>query len=650
MLSRRLRPASAGAAGAGAVLALRALGVLEGYAAVLLLVLVLLLLPTSRVLSRRILLVGSIAVGAAPLLWLVPVPTLGLGRSVLLTALLVGGLAAWVAGDPVPRARTLVPSARALDAVPLVAAAGAAFLASPWLRASGPSSSLALLQAGWDNSAHFSMTHTIRLLGHTYDGTAAGVAGESLKFADYPQGMHAFVATVVELLVGEQTGDAGTELVAFDRALGLSVVVAVALAAAAVCSMPVLRRRPGIALVATTVVVTVLAIGPGAVLVAGGFFNFYLAVALCIAAVAIASTMPRVIMPLHLGALLATLVGVTYGWVVLLALALPAALLVLVPLRRSRFRGSRAQWVVCSVLVALALAAAVRAAGVLSTLDASEVLVIDGGIPPLSLSLTVLSAVVAVVGCMLWAARRSRRAWWSRRESWLAAVPLSGVVVATAMAVLQLEASDQLSYYFWKFAYGLLLVSTMVASVAFAHVVVQTVPDSRRGAARSVVGSRRRAALAVVAAAGVTQVFGLTPVGSAIPASVDVAPGIQVRADLERRASSDAPALDAVVAAAESSRALGNRQLTVLPLGAEQVHPLSAAQWAFALTGRWTVEANAAATPLVGLDGSSGATTHIISLLLAADPAATVVTDPETLARYLESSPESDFASRIRTW
>lgn len=638
---------------------LRAVGLLDGYLAVGVMLFALLLLPTSAVLSRRVLLVGSILVGSSPLLWLVSVPTAGLGRSVVATALVVGGLSAWAAVDPRARLRRLVPTVRAVDVVPLVAAAGAAFLAAPWLRASGPSSALGMLQAGWDNSAHYSMVHMIRLLGRTYDGTAPLPGAEGLKFADYPQGMHAFVATLVELMVGEGPGSTGAEIVAFDRALGIVVVVAVVLSAAAVCSVPRLRRHPGIALVASATVVAVVALGPGAVLVSGGFFNFYLAVALCTAAVAVATTMPRVVMPLHMGALLATLVGVTYGWVVLLALALPAALVVLVPLRRSRLRASRRQWAVAGVLVVVALWAAARAASVLSALDASDVLVIDGGIPPVSLSLVSVATVLAVAGCLLWAwqpgragraglAHRAR--WWTRQEAWLALVPVSGATVAVAMAVLQLSTADHLSYYFWKFAYGLLLVSVAVAAVAFAHVVASASsgpadPVGAPGGSR-----RRRTVLAVVLAGAVTQSFGLTPVGTTLGGDLDTASGIQVRADLERRAASDEPALDALVAAAESSHAREGRQMAVLPLGSARVHPLSAAQWSFALTGRWTIEANAAATPLMGLDGTPGATAAVISAVLAADPTTEIVTDPGTLAGYLESQPGGDFASRIRTW
>lgn len=629
---------------------LRTVGLLEGYLGVGVLIVSLLLLPTSTVLSRRILLSLSILVGSSPLLWLVSVPTAGLGRSAVGTALVVGGLAAWVAADPPARVRRIVPTLRVVDVVPLIAAAGAIFLAAPWLRVSGPSSALSLLQGGWDNSAHYSMVHMIRQLGRTYDGATPPPGAESLKFTDYPQGMHAFVATLVELMAGEVPGSTGSEIVVFDRALGIVMVVAVVLSAAAVCSLPRLRRSPSVALVTTAVVVTVLALGPGAALVSAGFFNFYLALALCTAAVVVATTMPRIVMPLHLGALLATLVGVTYGWAVLLALALPAALVVLVPLRRSRLRASRQQWVVSAVMVAVALAAAGRAATVLSTLDATDVLVIDGGISPVSLSFVTVATVLAVVGCLLWTWLPGSARWWARREGWLVSVPLSGAAVAVAVALLQLSAADHLSYYFWKFAYGLLLVSVMVASVAFAHVVASTYQVRTDGSGAPAASRRRRTVLGVVLAGAVTQSFGLTPVGTTLGGEIDTAPGIQVRADLERSAAGDQPALEALVAAAESSQSREGRQIALLPLVAERVHPMSAAQWSLALTGRWTVEANAAVSPLGSLDGTHRSTTAVISAVLAADPTTEIVTDPGTLAGYLESQPPGDFASRIRTW
>ena len=55
-------------------------------------------------------------------------------------------------------------------------------------------------------------------------------------------------------------------------------------------------------------------------------------------------------------------------------------------------------------------------------------------------------------------------------------------------------------------------------------------------------------------------------------------------------------------------------------------------------------------SPLGSLDGTHRSTTAVISAVLAADPTTEIVTDPGTLAGYLESQPAGDFASRIRTW
>lgn len=647
MPTRLSRAAAAGTVGVACVLVLRATGVFTGYAAVVLLALLVLAVPTSAVLSRRILLAVALAAGCAPLLWLVPLPTAGTGRTTVVAALLAGGLAAWVALDPRARLRAIVPRVRVVDLVPVAAGGAAAFLASPWLTARSPAGSLALLQAGWDNSAHFSMTQMIRRLGHTYEGSGPGLDGESWKFVDYPQGVHALTASIVELMTSESTRSVGEEIVAFDRAVGLVMVMATVLVAAGICSMPRLRRRPGIALVATSVVLATVALGPGAVLVANGFYTYYLTVALCTAVLVLALTMPRVVMPLHLGALLAALVAVTYGWVLLLALALPAAALVLLPLRSARWRGTRRQHAVCLVLVVLALGAAARAASILGSLEADEVLVIDGGIPEVSVPLTLTASAVAVLACLLWQYSEHTRRWWGRRETWLAAVPVSGIVVALAIAQLQWSQTGHLSYYFWKFAYGVLLLGVTTAALALAHVLAHAVP------AHGLTPRRRRARIVLaVASAGVaTQVFGATPVGVAPLPFLPSAPGIDVRADLLHRYRDPAPTLGQLVAAAElATSAGGHRHYTVLPAGLEDLHPISAAQWGFALSGTWTVEANAATSPLAGLDGTPAATVTVISHLLADDELSVVVTDPATLAAFLSSDPPVGSSTRIMTW
>ena len=76
--SRWLRASLAGVVVAGAVVALRLAGVLDGAIGLVAAAVIALALPLSRSLSRRILLSGSILIGWLPLLWWLRLPLGGL--------------------------------------------------------------------------------------------------------------------------------------------------------------------------------------------------------------------------------------------------------------------------------------------------------------------------------------------------------------------------------------------------------------------------------------------------------------------------------------------------------------------------------------------------------------------------------------------
>jgi len=139
----------------GSLLLLRHAGVLRGLPALGLLVVTLLAIPSSRQLSRRILLVATIAVGWTPVLWWWHLPVGPTGRSGWLLAILPGVLIGWVAaGHPIrARARRLLPQMRVIDYFPLLVAAGSVLLLHTWLRAHSGAKALAMLLGGWDKQS-----------------------------------------------------------------------------------------------------------------------------------------------------------------------------------------------------------------------------------------------------------------------------------------------------------------------------------------------------------------------------------------------------------------------------------------------------------------------------------------------------------------
>ncbi len=135
--------------------------------------------PTSRQLSRRILLSVCLAFGWITLLWWAPLPVGEIGRAILLLAALVGALGGgWVAGGPWrSRLRRLVPRCAVVDAYPPVLVLCTGWVLYPWLKPKPGAESLSLLMDGWDHSAHFSMFHMIRETGVTVDMASPPASG-----------------------------------------------------------------------------------------------------------------------------------------------------------------------------------------------------------------------------------------------------------------------------------------------------------------------------------------------------------------------------------------------------------------------------------------------------------------------------------------
>lgn len=559
-----------GAATAGLVLVLRAAGALDGWLAVGLAVALLLVVPSAGAASRRFLLNATIAVGGAPLLWLVPLPVGSVGHTGLVLAVASGALvcaALWVGTAGLPaRVRAAVPAWRLVDGVPVVAALGAAWVTGSWLRVRDGGTALSALLPGWDHSAHYAMTAIIRSHGTTVDRLPDD--GTAWKFADYPQGYHSLVAAVMDLAAPER-GTVSSEVVLYTQVQGLVLVLVAGLLGAALCALPWLRGRPALALSTVAVVATAFVVGPGGAAWTTGFMNFVLAAALCGCVLVIALTMPKPMLPVPLAALGAGVVGVAHGWVLLLSLALPAAAVVLLPRGRAARRPPRPQWWLSGVLLIATGVGLLRVVEVLRTLNAGDVLVIPGGIvapEPGQVAALALAAAAAALA----AARRSRVVW-------TAAVPLVGLGCALALAAFQLRTEGGPSYYLWKYLLGVQLVSVLVLAVA----------GSRLLARLPRIPGPRAAVVSVIVAAAATQAFGYVGAGRGVfvvdPGLGDPAGRLVAAADLV------------------SEQPVGRPATLLLASVPRAPHPVAAQQWLLALTSRWTVPANDAAMTLLPL-------------------------------------------------
>lgn len=607
---------------AAAMVLLRTSALLEGPSAVAIAGLVALAVPTSRLLSRRILLAGALAFGAAPLLWLWDLPTGSLGRMTVVLAAASGALVGWVvwpdgAGRRA-RVRAIAPRLAPADGIPLLAALAAAVSTAPWWRATDGARAIGALAPGWDNSAHVAMVSTIRRYGTTASGVPE-LVGEHWSYQQYPQGFHTAVSAVMELLVGPVPTSTGTEVVAYLQASSLVLVAVTTMLVAGLAALPWGRRNAWPLVPAGLAVAVATTIVPGGIAYVGGFPNFVVAAALAGCAVLLAATMPRIALPLHLAALVSLLVAVAQGWLLLLVIAGPGVLVVV--MRRRAWRADiAAWWWSAGVLVAGIIGLGVVASTVAS-LDPADVLVIPGGMvahdPRVMIAVAVLTP-----GLVLLAALRHRRL------AWLATGPAAGLVAAALLGAYQTATAGELSYYFWKLVLGLEIVDLVVVALVWVR-LVPTWRPRLRGAhpAVALVGCA-----ALAAALTTLEVLPWRPgMYGTDPSWAASATTIVQAADLAGPPSLDEPPAP----------------VTVLTGPGSTFHPMSAQQWLLALTGRWTAEAEDRARALLTL-AADGDVLAAAQTALASSPEARVVAPPELAAELrAQLGPDGD---RVVSW
>lgn len=625
-----LRGLLAGIAGllvAAVVLLARGTGLLDGVAAIGVAAVVALAVPTSTELSRRLLFTLSLLIGWLPVLWWTPVLDVPLGRMAWLLALTAGAVTAWVVGatpGASARARRLVPRVRLVDAFPVLAGALAAALSYPMLRPGDPSKALALLTTGWDHSAHADMVWMIR-----EHGAVLGVidtvapAGGTWSYVGYPQSFHALAAGLLELRAPE-IGLPSAEIMLYTQVVALVVVACAVLVAAAVCAVPSLRRRPGVALLATTVLVGALLLGPGGQIVSGGFPPYFVAVAALMAAPALVRTWPRVPSPMPLLALGGLVLAVAHSWALLLVVLAPIALGIAFPLHPARWRAGRWRWAAAiAVVVATGLGTAQAAAMLLRGGEGiGDIVMLNGGIAAPDLGLVVLAPLLAV-SASAWAWGRRRRAGTAvvRREGErtlaVAGGPIVGMVVAALIGGRLLLEVGELRYYFWKFAIGLVAVSIAVAVVALVSAPARLPGPVQR---------RRSMTVALTAGAlALTQLWGaaLPPVGVLGP--LVTAPGVRVVRDQALRSTMTWPGYASALAAADARKGEEGRVVLLAYPRAIYGDPVQLGQWYNALTGAWTDETNELLKEWFTLDDTDEAAVRATVDLLREDPAAVVL-------------------------
>lgn len=630
--ARGARAVLFGAAAGGVVMLGRLSGAFDGVAGLVVVVVLLLLVPTSRQFARRVLLTGCLVLGWTQLLWWVPLPVGAVGRITIAMAAVAAGLGAWVGAGARPTARlaALLPRLRLVDLLIPISAGLGGVLLTPWLQAKSLGQTFGLLLGGWDHSAHFSMVHMIRRYGATLDAIPPPAEG-TWQFTSYPEGYHTVVASIIETMIGPRLGTIDVELLAYTRAIAWLVIAIVAVLVAGFCALPALRNRPALAAPVAALVASVIYLGPGATAIQGGFGNFTMSCALVVALVLVLVPMARVFSPVHLAAAGSAFGGVAAGWVLMMALAVPALLVLLFPLRRSRYRASRRAVLATVLVVLVTLAVLARTATVLLHLAVANPLVLTGGIDRPSLGLVVLAVLATIGSCMLvpWRGRGAR-------IRVLALLPIAGAAVAAALAVMQIRAGGSVTYYGLKFMTGMEIVLLPVLLVGVAHALARRPRLPRAGGV----------AAALLLALAATQVFGLAAPDRGAEGLASEAPGAvnraaQIRSLVTPPATSDL---------AERVVGYGSLPQPVFFLDAPsdgRVDPILAAQWVFSLTDDWTAERNAVAGGIQLGDRGPADLAAAARKILLQSPGSYVAVRRSQLALLLQALDDQVLAGRI---
>jgi hypothetical protein len=600
----------------------------------------LLAVPTSRFLSRRILIALTVVFGVTPVLWWIPLPVTSMGRATLLLAAVAAGLGAWVAygSDRRSRVRQLLPEMRAIDFLPVIVAMLSAGSLINFLKTRTSVDALTLLTMNWDNASHFDMYYMLRTHGRIIGALGASPDGSAWQFHNYPQGFHSAVVLLAELVKGPQAADLGGELVTYTILSAVASIMAATLVAAALCSIPMFRRRFDVAAPVVIFVAAGWLYGPGAAATMHGFQNFYVAVALVAAFLVLMVLQVRVFsQPLLLFASIMAAVGVAHNWVLLGSLLIGACVVIFVPWNHRRWAASRFGYFLAASLAILGLFALVPAVMQLSSISANEVLYAVGGVPVPDFGM-VTALVMAAVGMslLIGSTEKSRARTFAVRQTRRFAAGVwtlvAGLIVLAVMGTAQISKSGALSYYSIKLVLALELVALVVLAIA---VVAHFHTVSRRRPSRQWLKMTSVLFLALAA----TQCFGLTIDTRA----VGLTPSSTSALEFERqRVTLDGPVPRHVEALFKAVESNGGSPAAYLTTHGKEFDAILAFQWYDALTGTYTEKSSAQLMPhLLPLWSGIEGLPPVVTALRLEDPDVRIIVDPENqdLLRRLLSAP-----------
>lgn len=626
-----------------AVVALRAAGGFAGWGFLAVLGVAMLLIPTARNFSHRILLSVVGLAGIAPLMWWFHIDSPFLDRGTALLGLVAAILAGTLAYLAVQRFsfRRLIPEFRAVDALPLVAAAVSAWVVQQSFATRTFEDSLAVLTRSWDYAPHFNMFNMIRTYGSTIAVLPAAPDGSQWSAASYPQGYHSFLATLAEIVSGPGNGSIAHEAGLFLRLTGVVTVLGTLLVVSALTALPVFRRRLLLTLPFAALAATAWTVGPGAVPVFGAFPNYGFAVALCIAVVVLVQLRRQMHPAAASLALILALSGVAHGWILLLLICLPPVIVYAVYLLALGKRMPPASLAVQILIITAGLGGVLCAVWQLRKMSAGEVLTTDGGFGGVDAGLALLLIIGNALMLIAFLSRRgngSLRADRNRRNSGLLlATPLYSAGFLVALAVFQLVSAGQLTYYFHKSLLAVALLAVFCTVIGAGELLIPRLS--------AFYGRNSATAALLVATLAATTMFGLPYTGldkEGLKATAFGSESLMRQKEALKDPNKDLISKFTAMAALENPRPF-------IYVGFNDgFDPQLAAQWSLSLQGTWTEGVQPAIPLLKPLYKGPSRVPDAILPILRDMPDLDVMVDPVLVPELRAWQPE--YAQRILSW
>ncbi len=483
--------------------------------------------------------------------------------------------------------RAFLPDWNGVDSYPILAGIASISVFWNFFIPKSAASTLSLLSMAWDFAPHFNMYAMLRRYGTVIPLATPPADGSGWSSATYPQGIHALMATVAEVVAGPTYAGNDAETLLFLRLVGLVGTISTVLVVASLTSIPSLRHQPKFTLPLAALVAAAWLVGPGAIPVFGGFPNFALGVAVCVAVLSI-MRLQRQSNSIRIAVLFSmSVVSVSHNWVLLLALCAPACVIILATEARMFRQQALTIQVVWAAALAVAVAGASLAAWQLRQLQLSpeDVLTTPGGItqPDWGMDLTFVS-VCAICFLLLfknwWLADRPDRRLMIGIMGTTGSAVVGGLMAA-GFGIWQIATAHALSYYFYKFGLAAMMLAIAAAAMAGGEILIPRFSQWTSG--------RRIPTVALAfATIGAVGAFGWpTPIldhlGLASRAPGSAAQAIQARAlnSVDGQPNAIAQKLVAI------SHYDSNHPFIYVGY-VNGLDPMLAAQWSLALQGNWT--------------------------------------------------------------